>query len=84
MNTYKSQFGSWTTALEIAGYDPPTSGRRISREELCSVLQTLTEQLGRTPNTTDMDNHGPYSSGTYSNRFGSWQAALEAADIESD
>ena len=45
-------------------------------------LRELAEELGRTPYAKEMEEDGPFSTNTYQNRFGSWNAALELAGLE--
>lgn len=80
--TYRAKFGSWNAALEAAGFTRRANGNRISDEDLCVALQDLTDELDRRPKTSDMNQRGPYSAGTYINRFGSWEKALDTADID--
>lgn len=80
--TYTNRFGSWTEAVEAAGLDPNDRFEKISRRELIAELQRLADERGETPTTSDMDDDGEFSAGTYINRFGSWSAAIEAANIE--
>ena len=80
--TYVNRFGSLNTALEEAGFEPRTMGTKIPRETLCEALRTLADELDRPPTASDMRTHGPYGEGTYVNRFGSWNAAREAAGID--
>lgn len=54
---------------------------RISREELLSELHRLTDMLGETPTVSDMKEQGEYSERPYTDRFGSWNEALEVADL---
>ena len=84
--TYYHRFGSWTDALQEAGVEIDNDNARtsLSKEELCEALQDLTDELGRTPKTTEMEEQGPYSTSTYFARFGSWSNALEAADLDGD
>lgn len=77
--TYRHRFGSWNTALEAAGFEPHQPMGKISEDELISELRRLGEINDQTPTSTDMDQDGEFSAGTYFNRFGSWAAALEAA-----
>lgn len=79
--TYRSKFGSWNAALKAAGFTPRTNGQHISTEDLCSALRELADELNRRPKTSDMNQKGPYSAGTYYNRFGSWEGALDEAGI---
>ena len=50
-------------------------------ETLLDALRELAEELGKTPTRTEMNDHGPYSSTPYYTRWGSWNAALEAAGL---
>ena len=78
---YRNRWGSWNEALEAAGFESRTQGAEISDEDLLTELQRLSEELGRNPKPSDMKAKGEYSSGVYINRFGSWDASFEAADI---
>lgn len=55
---------------------------QISDGELINELQRLADDLGHRPRTEDMREHGEFSPSTYHRRFGSWNAALEAAELE--
>ena len=79
--TYRDHFGSWNKALEAAGFDRRRPKRKTSEAELVTELQRVAETLGTTPTTDDMQRDGEFSPGTYINRFGSWSAALEAANL---
>ncbi len=79
---YRNRWGSWNEALEAAGLATRTQGQDISRTDLIAELQRLANDLGRPPKTTDMEEHGAYSHGTYYNEFDSWEVALETADID--
>ncbi|MFC6716060.1 homing endonuclease associated repeat-containing protein [Natrialbaceae archaeon GCM10025810] len=80
--TYHNRFGAWNAALSEVGLEPSRE-RRLSDEELLTELQTLAEELGRPPAATDMITHGKYHSRTYTDRFGSWTAAVAAAGLDS-
>ncbi|NGM71427.1 hypothetical protein G6M89_20935 [Natronolimnobius sp. AArcel1] len=79
--TYTDRFGSWDEALDAAGLEASGEGY-IPKETLLGELNRLAETLGRTPTTTDMNEHGAHSIGTYRKRFGSWDDALDEAGIE--
>jgi hypothetical protein len=79
--TYRDHFGSWNEALGAAGFDRRRPKRKTSEAELVTELQRLADALGTTPTTDDMQRDGEFSPGTYINRFESWSAALEAADL---
>jgi tubulin polyglutamylase TTLL5 len=63
------------------------AGRHLERpcvqpwatEELIDALQELADELGESPTTTQMNEHGRYWSKVYRDRFGSWDDALDAA-----
>lgn len=72
-NDFYKEFGSWEGALEAAGIN--------KEQELLADVERVAEKLGRVPNSTDMDEHGAYSGSSYSSFFGSWNTALQRADI---
>jgi hypothetical protein len=56
--------------------------KRYSEDDLIDALKMLYDLLGRTPRTRDANAHPDVpTAATYINHFGSWQGALEAADI---
>jgi len=82
-STYRRRFGSWTdallqTELSLATQADPT---QIERTELLIDLFRLTHKLGRPPTQTDVKTQGTYSVDVYHDRFGSWTAALEEANL---
>lgn len=84
-DTYRRRFGSWLDALEEAGL-PSTPkrdrGPQYSDDELLDDLRDLADELGRTPTFADMNDHGPRSATTFTNRFGTWNNAVEEAGLE--
>ena len=86
--TYKNRFGSWSTALEEAGFEPrkpptPQPENKIPSEELIADLERVASEIDDPPpSTVQMDTHGEYSAKLYRRRFGSWGEALEAAGFE--
>lgn len=80
--TYRNRFGSWNQALKAAGLDSRPAQERVSDDELLAELQHLASDLEKPPTTTDMEQKGEFSSGTYYKRFDSWSDALEAADCD--
>jgi len=78
---YRTGFGSWSEALDAAGFDPD---RGPTDEELLAELRRLRDDLEKRPSMNDMTDHGAYGCSTYQRRFGSWSGALEEAfDTES-
>lgn len=76
---YVDRFGSWSEALTEAGLERNTD---ITQETLIEELRQLAEELDRSPSQADMNDHGPRSHKTYTQKFGSWNAAKEAANLE--
>ena len=82
--TYATRFGSWRDAVDEAGLSPPQRGTKIACDELVAELASLASSLGRAPTSIEMDESGAFSSSTYYRHFGSWTAALEAADLSGE
>lgn len=78
--TYYYRLGGLKTARELAGIH--TNQRQHSTVELLSELYRLTAELGHTPTTDDMTEHGQHSAQTYRKRFDSWTDALDQAGLE--
>ena len=74
--TYQNRFGSWSEALEAAGFDPD---RGPTDEELLAELRRLRDELDKAPSMQDMTDHGAYGCTTYARRFGSWSEAKAVA-----
>ncbi|PFJ23928.1 homing endonuclease associated repeat-containing protein [Bacillus cereus] len=72
--TYQRRFGSWNKALEIAGL--PIQKKAYTNEELLKILQDRARTLGRAPKCNEVK-----QSYTISRKFGSWQRALEEANL---
>lgn len=80
---YQRRFGSWNGAIQEIGLEP--RGRQsIPRDELLENLTELTKKIGRCPTQDDINTHAEFSSAVFHKRFGSIQAAREAAGIEID
>ena len=88
VKTYYRRFGSWTAALEAAGFEAAAAGggrsNRISTDELVVDLHRLRDELGDRPTSTDVADSGAYGLATYQRRFGSWSAAAAVAFDGSD
>lgn len=80
--TYTNRFGSFSSAIEAAGFEPRDPTTAIPEKALLTELKNLAENLDRVPTTSDMTEHGKYDEKTYRRRFDSWHQALEAADID--
>lgn len=74
-------FGDWNSALRQAGFEPHIQ-RNIPEEQLHEEIGRLTDELGHVPSSIEMTEHGRFSIGVYTTRYGSWQVAIEAAGHE--
>ncbi len=83
----KKRFGRWNAALEEAGLTTRISryahepGRGAESAEVRLLLEIirLTEELGRRPNKNLMATKGRFTTVPYQSRWGSFEAACEAA-----
>lgn len=55
-----------------------------SLDELIEELQLVDNKIERIPYPSDMDEQGAYSVDTYQEEFGSWNDALDAAEIDKE
>jgi hypothetical protein len=81
VSTYQRKFGSWNEALKEAGFEI-NHEVNISKSDLIDELQSLTNELGRTPLKQDMNREGAYCASVYADRFGSWNSVLEEIGLE--
>lgn len=80
--TYRRRFGTWSNALEAAGYEPIRLGR-ATEAELIRELRRVNDVCEHPPPSfAQMDRLGMYAPRTYVRRFGSWNAAVEAAGFQ--
>jgi len=79
--TYHTAFGSWNDAIREADLGVNVRSD-IPERELLGQIQSLADDLSRTPERRDMDQHGQFDSTTYSSRFGSWNEALKRVGFE--
>ena len=75
-STIHRRFGSWNAGVERAGFEPRQGGATISDDELATELRRLRDEVGHAPTKAEMEAQGAYAAATYTNRFGSWTAAL--------
>lgn len=82
------EWANWEDNIELVNLPEHTSHHQsghnrqlYSDDELLSELRRLNEACDGIVSHTDMIENGKYSVPTYYNRFGSWGAALEKAEI---
>ena len=80
-STYIRIFDSWNEALKQANIGINKRGE-VSESELLSELVRLEDELGSTPTVDDMREHGKFGSTTYEREFGSWNEAIEEAELD--
>lgn len=81
--TAAKPFGSWPNALLAAGLSIKRR-HRWERGDILDAIRAWTAEHGRAPERADWHGSDPYgrypSTGTVHAHFGSWSAALQAAD----
>lgn len=70
---YYDRFGGWDEALDAAGID--------KRKRLITELRRIDEECTGRPSSYTINNRSKYNSGYFTDEFGTWEAALEAAGI---
>lgn len=53
----------------------------VTKRDFLSALQNLSTAFGEPPRSEFMDRYGPYSTDAYVDAFGSWENALDAANV---
>lgn len=56
--------------------------KEVKRDALLTELHRVAEKLGQTPSVLLMQEHGKFGRDAYEGMFGSWSAALEAAELD--
>jgi hypothetical protein len=83
ISAFTDAFGSWYSALWEAGFTPANPPSYWSKADIEVALQALGDAPDDPPVTADLEQSRIYPSLTVVNdRFGSWEAALEAAGYE--
>lgn len=75
----RKRFGSARKAIEAAGVNTSSAGKRYTDEQCFENLLSVWTHAGRQPRVKDM-NHAPSEVGAkaYLHRYGTWMKALEA------
>lgn len=79
--TVVKRFGSWNSALQVAGLFPAISKRRNlpTDDDLLINIITLSHKLKKVPSSSEIVAHGKYSDKPYVSRWGSFTQARKAA-----
>lgn len=78
--TYENSFGSWNAAITEANLDVNVRSD-IPKSELIDAIHSLRDELDRTPEKREMDQHGQFDSSTYMAEFGKWNDALRETGL---
>lgn len=77
---YIKRYGSFSTALEIAGFSP--NRYRCTDEELITMIQNLAKELGHSPTVEYVNQLENFPcSITFDNHFGNWNKMLAIAGL---
>ncbi len=83
LSTAGYQFGSWNRAVCAAGLEPfephGVGIRKFTDDELLQAIVSLRKQLGKDPSEREMARFGNYSPKPFTDRWGTWVAAKQAA-----
>lgn len=77
--TCSDAFETWNAAVEAAGFDPNNDWEDADRDGLLDEIVRLREELGETPSTADMRDHGKFPPSRYFDNFESWNDAITEA-----
>ena len=91
-NTFRRRFGSWNTVLELCDLDVNVFQRAAAQgghnysaltdEQLIEDLKKVAKVLGSSSfSSGDYQKYGQFSRGTFLRRFGTWNNALEKAEL---
>lgn len=76
VDEYTDEFGSWRAALDAAGIDVES--------RLLDELRRVDEKAAVLPDRPRVERQSPFNTDDYTEMFGSWEAALEAAGIDAE
>jgi len=83
VSQFESAFGSWSTAVREAGFDPKGSQKsKYTREDVLSGLHEVATTLGKSPSVNDVNKHAPFSATVVYNYFDSIGDARRAAGVD--
>lgn len=85
-SVYVYRFGSWSKAMELAGFELSSKRARKSSlhhsdEELIEILQDYAKKLGHAPKVREMGVGGVPTDFVYRKHFGTWKNALTVAGL---
>ena len=78
----ETAFGSFNNAKEQAGLDIYPPDEFVPAEELLADLQQTADLIGTSPSKKQYNEWGTYTAPLFQDRFGSWNDAIKAANLE--
>lgn len=85
-NVYLRHFGAWDDALAELNLPPAPPRNRLSERELIEDLREYANYSGpgrtASPSKRQLNEDGPHPYNVYTDRFGSWPAALVQAGLD--
>lgn len=84
VTTIRNRFGSWQTALDLAGIDEAVAPRfkPISRNDLVAALHSYAKELpGASPTVQEIASRMGVHHATLTGKFGTWRSLLREAGL---
>jgi len=83
VSQFETAFGSWSDAVQEAGYEPNGSQKsKYTREDVLSGLREVASTLDKSPSVNDINEHAPFSATVVYNYFDSIGEARQAAGVD--
>lgn len=82
--TAENKFGTWTDAKRAAGLEGGHTPNNVPKDEIVAEIERVAEKIGESPSQAQFNEHAKYTHQLAYDRFGSWNAALEACDLETE
>ncbi|MXR20317.1 homing endonuclease associated repeat-containing protein [Halobacterium bonnevillei] len=83
---YCREFGTWSNALEEAGFETAGNrthdGAKVSDEELLEAIRSCVQYVGRAPTSREFNAFTDHSVTTLQTRFDSFRDAVRKAGME--
>jgi superfamily II DNA or RNA helicase len=82
ISEYEEAFGSWSSALRVAGMSRASgTSSGYSRQDIVEGIRAIAIELGKKPTTNDIDVHADFSSSAVYTHFDSLIDARKAAGV---
>jgi hypothetical protein len=81
ISQFEKAFGTWTEAVQAAGFEPRGSPDRYTHTEVLDGLRDVASEVKKPPSPRDINEHAPFSGNVIYNFFDSFEDAREAAGV---